>query len=106
MLETVTSFKYMGRALMAKYDDCLAVSGNPRRDRNIWLRMTRILSREGADLKVLGIFFKAVVQAVLIFGAEMWVLTPRMERALSSFKTRFVQRITGRQMRLQGERSW
>ena len=29
-----------------------------------------------------GTFFKAVVQQVLLFGAETWVLTPRIERAL------------------------
>ena len=31
---------------------------------------------------MLGNFFKVVVQHVLLFGAETWVLTPRIERAL------------------------
>ena len=31
---------------------------------------------------------QAVVQAVLMFGEEMWVRTPRMEWALSSFQHR------------------
>ena len=47
----------------------------------------------------IGHFFKAVVQAVLIFGAETGVLTPRMERALISFNHRVAQRITGRHTR-------
>ena len=38
-----------------------------------------------------------------MFGAETWVLTPRMERALSSFQHRVAQRLTGRQMRRQGD---
>ena len=42
------------------------------------MRMTRKLVREGADLKVWGLFFKAVVQAVFIFGAETWVQTSQM----------------------------
>ena len=46
----------------------------------------RILIQEEADLKVLGHFFKAVVQKVLMFRAERWVLTPSMERALSRQK--------------------
>ena len=66
------------------------------------MRMMRILSREGADLKVLGHFFKVVVQAVLLFGAKTWVLTPRMEQALRRFQNRFAQRITGRQPRQRG----
>ena len=32
-----------------------------------------------------GNFFKAVVQQVLLFGAETWVVSPKMERALSAF---------------------
>ena len=49
-----------------------------------------------------GNFFNAVVQAVLLFGAKMWVLTPRMERALESFQHEAVRRITGRQPRRRG----
>ena len=73
----------MGRVLTAGDDDCLAVAGNLRKDRKSWMRMTRILIREGEILKVSGLFFKDVVQAVLLFRAVTWVLTPRMERALS-----------------------
>ena len=39
-------------------------------------RMTSILGQEGADPGVSGMFFKAVVQTVLLFGSETWVLTP------------------------------
>ena len=35
-----------------------------------------------------GHLFKAVVQAVLLLRAETWVLNPRMERDLSSFRHR------------------
>ena len=35
-----------------------------------------------------GTFFKAVTQAVLLFRAETWVMTPRMEQALSIFQHR------------------
>ena len=57
------------------------------------------MSREGADKKVSGNFFKAVVQQVLLFGAETWVLTPRIERVLESFMHRDARRITGIQLR-------
>ena len=68
--------------------------------------MLMILSREGADPKVLGHFFKAVVQAVFFFGTETWVLTPRMERALRIFQNRVARRLTRRQRRLRGKGSW
>ena len=60
----------------------------------------------GGGSKGVGEFFKAVTQAVLLFGAEMWVPTPRMERALSSFQHRVMQRLTGRHPRRWGGGSW
>ena len=50
-------------------------------------RLLIILGREWVDLRVSGIFDKAVVQSVLIFGAEMWVMTPCMGRTLWGFIT-------------------
>ena len=40
------------------------------------------------------LFFKAVVHVVLLFGSETWVLTPRMEQAMSSFQHRVARHIT------------
>ena len=76
----------MGRVMMAGDDDCPALAGNVQKARKSWGRMSRVLIREGAYRKVSGHFFKAVVQAVLLFGAEMWVLTRRMERDLNIFQ--------------------
>ena len=80
-------------------DDWQAVAGNLAKARRIWGRLQRILGREGATARISGAFFKAVVQQVLLFGAETWVVTPRMERALSGFLHRATRRITGRQAR-------
>ena len=51
-------------------------------------------------------FFKAVTHAVLLFGEETWVLTPKMQRALSSFQHRVTQRLAVRHPRRQGGESW
>ena len=83
-LETVSTFKYLGRVMTAGYHDCPAVAGNLVKARKGWGRLLRILIREGADKRLSGNFFKVVVQAVLLLGAETWVLTPRIERALES----------------------
>ena len=83
-------------------DDWPVAVGNLWKARKSWGRLLRILSREGADPKVLGYFFKAVTQAVLLFGVETWVITPRMERALSIFQHRVARRITGRHPRIWG----
>ena len=87
-------------------NDWLAVVGNFGKAQTSWGRLSQILRREGADLRVSGNFYKAVVQAVLLFGVETWVLTPRMERTLDSFQHRFARRITGKQPRQRADGSW
>ena len=51
-------------------EDWTAVAVNLVKARKIWGWLSRILSQEGADKRVSGNFFKAVVQAVLLFRAE------------------------------------
>ena len=77
-------------------NDWLAVISNLGKTQKSWGRLSRILSWEGAYLKVLETFYKAVAQAVLLLGAETWVLTPRRERALDRFQHRVALQITGR----------
>ena len=57
-------------------DNWPAVAGMLIKARKSWMQMTRILVREGAYPRISGLFFNAVVQAVLLFGSETWVLTP------------------------------
>ena len=74
--------------------------------RKSWGRLQGILSREGATKRVSGNFFKAVVQQVLLFGTETWVVPPMMERALSSFLHGAARRLTGRQLRRGRDGKW
>ena len=76
------AFTYRGRVLTANDKDWSAVVGNLGKARRSWVQLSWVLGREGADLKVSRAFYTAVTQAVLLFGAETWVLTPRMEKAL------------------------
>ena len=47
-----------------------------------------------------------MVQQVLLFGPETWVLTPRIERALNSFMHGSARRITERHPRRGWDRKW
>ena len=85
-IQMVTSFRYLGRVISAADDNWPAVVWNLAKARAVWRRMTRILSREGAETRVSGFFFKAVIQSVLLFGAETWVVTLRMGWFLGGFQ--------------------
>ena len=75
-LETVKAFKYFGRVLIASYYDWLAVFDILRKAWSRWEYRSRILGKEGADPKTSRTFYKAVVQATLLFGSYIWVMTP------------------------------
>ena len=89
----VTSFKYLGRVISEIDDDWLAVVSKLDQSKTVWSRMSRILSREGATPRVFGLIFKEVIQAVLIFGVEDWVVTPRMGNALGGFQNQVAIRL-------------
>ena len=55
----------------------------------VWRRMLRIISREVATHQVSGFFFKDMIQALMLFGAETWVITPRIGTALGGFIPRW-----------------
>ena len=96
-MEAVSEFRYLGQILTATDDDWPAVAGNIKRARRIWECLDRVLGREGADSKVSRTFYIAVTQQVLLFGAETWVLTKKMESALDAFQGRVARKLTGRQ---------
>ena len=64
------------------------------------------IESEGADLKVTRSFYTSVTQQVLLFGAESWVLTKRMESALDAFQGRVARRLTGRMPRRGRDGKW
>ena len=96
-MEAVSEFRYLRRLLTVTDDDWPAVARNIRKARVSWGRLARVLGREGADPKVSRSFYTAVTQQVLLFGAETWVLTKKMESALDAFQGRVERRLTGRQ---------
>ena len=71
----VPVFKYLGRFVALDDVDTQAAS-NLKKARRVWARISNILRAENASPRVSGMFYKATVQSVLLFGAETWCLTP------------------------------
>ena len=101
LLEMVTFFIYLGQVISAADDNWTLVFWNFSQEKALWKRMTRVLSREGAEPQVSGFFFKAVVQAVLPF-----VVTPCTGRELRGFQGQVARRIMGHLPRRKPERKW
>ena len=44
---------------------------------------------------IAGLFLKAAIQAIMLFGSETWVVTPCMSKALEGFQTQLARRLMG-----------
>ena len=64
------------------------------------------MCREGADTQISEMFYRAVVQAVLIFGSESWVLSAYMETVVEGTHKWFLRHIIGKQMRWNPDGTW
>ena len=51
-------------------------------------------------------FYETVVQAVLLYGSETWVLSEEMVRLLNSFHNRCARHLTQRHIRQEQDGSW
>ena len=74
----VTSFEYLGRFLMVPENDCPTVVSNLWQERQNWAHLSWVMIRVGVYNQTSGIIHVAVVQAVLLYGLEAEVTTPRI----------------------------
>ena len=95
LLTAISSFRYLRQMLSSSKDDWPEVEKNLQRARGKWGRLVKILEREGADRIMVGRFYVSVVQAVLLFGSETWVLISRSEKSLKGFHHRVMRRMAG-----------
>ena len=94
-IKGVETFIYLGRILDRSDNDWPAVLRNVGKACRVWSRLGKLLRREGEEPRVSVMFYRAVVQAVLILEAETWVLLEAMSRKLEGLHVGFLRQITG-----------
>ena len=87
-------------------DNWPSVITNLRKSRKVWSRLLRILGREGADTRTSGRIYIAAVQETMLFGSDMWVVTPHMEHNLGGFHHRVAIWITVKLPQSQQDGIW
>ena len=95
MVEVVANFKYLGRTLDQMDDDWPAVRQNIMHTRLVLGMLGTLIRQEGGELKVSEMFYRAVEQAVLIFGSDTWALLAEIEQKVEGTHTCFLRKITG-----------
>eukprot|EP00956_Cyclotella_meneghiniana_P003690 scaffold4479_cov46-Cyclotella_meneghiniana.AAC.3 len=92
-LEQVEVFKYLGRLMSMDDNDIQAVRKNPSKARKSWRMLSRLLREENAEPRVCGMFYKAVIQLVLLYGSETSALTATARKCLEGFHIRSAYRM-------------
>ena len=95
-LEMVSSFKYLGRVISAADNDWPVVVKNLAQARKFCSRMSRILSREVAALRVSGFFLRPWSRRYYSSGRRPVWSTPAWARPWGGFQTQVARRMTGR----------
>ena len=98
-IDRETQFKYLGRVLEETDDDNYAIDRQLTRAKAKWARVGKLLSVQTTDPRVRGYFYKAILQAVLLYGSESWVISKFKLQQLRSFHHRVARYITGRHIK-------
>ncbi len=96
VLERVDVFKYLGCLLAQDDDDIQAIRTQMRKARATWAHVGQVFRAENVPPCIAAKFYKAVVQAVLLYGSEMWVLLTTALASLEGFYIRAAYRMAVR----------
>ena len=105
-LERVEVFKYLGRLIVFDDTDAQAIASNLMKARKSWSRISKVLRADNASPKVCGMFYKATVQAILLYGSETWNLTPTALRVLEGFHLQAARCMTGMMPKKGANNTW
>ena len=79
---------------------------NLRKARGVLAWVLRVLRAENASPWTCGMFYKATVQAVLLYGSETWSLLPSSLKGLEGFHIRAAWQMTGLRPEKKPNGSW
>jgi hypothetical protein len=105
-IEIVALFCYLGRYVQEEDQDDTAVTENLKKARTKWGHICRILSRDGRNPRVMARLYLAVVQQVLLYGSETWVLTKHLLGRLEAFHNRCAHHMAHRHIQRRSDGTW
>ena len=76
------------------------------RARSVWERIGTPTLEVGADPKVSASFYRAVVQAILLYTSETWFLLVSMTNRIEGTHSKVMRMISGNRVELLGDGTW
>jgi Reverse transcriptase (RNA-dependent DNA polymerase) len=107
-IENVHEFKYLGRIVTDSDEDKTTVIHNLNRAGKAWGQLHRLLSHEKKrNLKAVVSVYQAIIQAILLYGSETWVLQgSNTLHRLEIFHRRCARFLTGQYIHPQENGEW
>ena len=105
-IEATIAFSYLGRTATYNNSNCAELYINLRKAQYLWGMIAKVMGKKGAPIKAQPMMYKMVVQAVLLYGSEIWVVIDAMMMVLEGFHHSIARRITGMTAHRDDVRKW
>ena len=92
-IKSAATLQYLGRSAAYKNIEWAALYHNLMKAQQMWGMVSRVLVKVGATMQALEMMYKTVVQMVLIYVSESWVITDEMMKVLERFHHQIYRRI-------------
>ena len=102
-LKATTSFPYLVRTVTYNNSDLVALYSNLQEDKMIWGMVAKVLGKTGVPIKSTVMMYKGVVQALLLYVKEIWLVTDSMMVMLEVFNHKIARRIVGMTSKKKGD---
>ena len=87
-------------------DDSVCIQEQLQQARGKWAQIAKLLKREGANAVVMARFYRAIVQAVLLYRAESWAIMQQNMEKLARFHKQAARYMTGKHIKKLPDGSW
>ena len=95
LLETTAAFTNLDFTLAFNNSDWVALYRNLRKSQQWWWMLKKLLTKTGATVQAQAMMYKSLVQTVLIYESESWVVMDEMLKVLEGFHHQVAWSITG-----------
>jgi hypothetical protein len=107
VLEQVEVFKYLGHLISQDDDNIQAIRAQIRKARSSWARIGQVLWSKNVSPFVAARFYQAIIQAILLYGSESWVISWTAMARLEGFHIRAAYRMAKKNRPKRGpNREW
>ena len=81
-------------------NDTDAITKQLNKTRSRWFKLAKIQKRKEANAKIISTFYKTIIQSLLLFSSETWVISSRNLEKLQSFHNKCAKQMCGNNIKL------